>query len=112
MSVVNSKVIEANANPFGPRMQTSHVTVQKVRVISPTPMTTPRTNAQILRCALSPPGRTKSRRRNELIKPNQDIAADAGREVDLGLEVEFNSHRKCSVLEVPVVVDGAFEEVA
>lgn len=90
MSVVTSIVILAKANPLGPRMQTSHVTVKKVKAIPPTLTITPRTTAQMPRCVL--PGKSKARRCDELIKPNQDITADAGREVDFGFEVEFNSH--------------------
>lgn len=47
-----------------------------------------------------------------LVKPHEDVAADACREVDLGLEVELDANHEGGVLELAVVIDGALEEVA
>lgn len=46
-----------------------------------------------------------------LIKTNEDVTPDAGREVDLGLEVELDTDGQRGGLEVAVVVDGPLEEV-
>lgn len=46
-----------------------------------------------------------------LIKTNEDVTPDAGREVDLSLEVELDTDGQRRGLEVAVVVDGTLEEV-
>lgn len=47
-----------------------------------------------------------------LVQADQDVTADPGREVDLGLEVELDAHRERGVPEVALIVDGALEEVS
>lgn len=92
-------------------MQTSHVTVQNATTaVSPTANMTACTTAQMPIC--TSPGSAKLRRCDELIKAHQNVTADAGREVDFGLEVELDADRQGGALEVAVVVDGAFEEVS
>lgn len=46
-----------------------------------------------------------------LIKTNEDVTPDAGREVHLSLEVELDTDGQRRGLEVAVVVDGPLEEV-
>jgi hypothetical protein len=47
-----------------------------------------------------------------LVKPNHHVTTDAGGQVDLGLQVEFDADQRGSVLELALVVDGAIQQVA
>ncbi|RWA04511.1 hypothetical protein EKO27_g10595 [Xylaria grammica] len=47
-----------------------------------------------------------------VVQPHDDVTADAGCEVDFGLEVKFDANQERGALELAVVVDGALEEVA
>lgn len=46
-----------------------------------------------------------------LIKTHEDVTPDAGREMDLSLQVELDTDGQRGSLEVAIVVDGALEEV-
>lgn len=93
-------------------MQTSQVSVKKATAFSPISRTMP---WHVIQIPIPPPpppgpGKEKTCLCDPLIKPNQDITPDPGREVHLGLEVELDAHRERGVLEVAVGVDGSLEK--
>lgn len=106
--------MEARANPLGPLMQISQVTVKKTTTAS-----FPRSRTMPWHAVQTPmpsaPGKEeigKTCLRDPLIKPNQDVTPDSGGEVHLCLEVELDPNRKRGVLEVAVAVDRSLEQVA
>lgn len=109
-SVAKDRVMDPRANPFGPMMQISHVRVNKTAAISPDLRRNPTQLFQITKRVFFGPG--NSRLCEQLVKTNQDIAPDPRSEVDLRLQVEFNSNRKRSVLEVAVLVNCSLEEIS
>lgn len=110
MNVAKSNATDPRANPFGPPMQKSKVSVNKANADSPQWSITPRHIVQIPICAL--PERGKIFLWEVSIKPNQNVAPDPRREVHLRFKVKLDSNRKRRVLELSVLVDGSFEEIS
>lgn len=47
-----------------------------------------------------------------LIKTNEDVTPDTGREMDLSLQIQLDTDGQCSTLQVAIVVDRALEKIA
>ena len=46
------------------------------------------------------------------VQTKADVTADAGSQVNLGLEVELDAHEQSSVLGLALGIDSALEEIA